>query len=187
MLFFSLAHAVHCTHTFIFVCVYIYVYVYVYVSVLLLFVQASGGSEGGSSSDRERLRRRFFSNSRRADIYSAYGAIYGFLEDPFVSSSAARIFQACRFLLNTMSSPSPSASSSSSSNDTGGSERQGVTPFGVSRAHIYFALAKNAKELGAFKLARTAHSWLRMLKVRAVLVCLVCLVCLFVCLVWLVC
>jgi len=83
----------------------------------------------------------------RAMIYFAYERIYRYVEDPFTSLTGDTIFNTARFLLSTLSN-SPD------------------TPFNVSRVYILFAMAKQAKALQAFKLARFAYDKLQLLRTR---------------------
>jgi intraflagellar transport protein 122 len=78
----------------------------------------------------------FASLSSRAELYSAYARVHRFSEDPFTTELGETIFHACRYLL----------------------ARTGhEAPFGLSRVAVLAALAKQAKALKAYKLARHAH------------------------------
>jgi len=81
----------------------------------------------------------------RAMIYFAYERIYRFVEDPFTSLTGDQIFNTARYLLSSLPQE---------------------TPFNVSRVYILFAMAKQAKALGAFKLARFAYDKLQLLRTK---------------------
>ncbi|GMI36406.1 hypothetical protein TrRE_jg11942 [Triparma retinervis] len=81
----------------------------------------------------------------KADWYYAYSSIHTFCNDPFTSLQPEMLFQVSRFLINSM----------------GNSD----APYGISRVNILYTLAKQAKVLGAFKLARFTYDRLQQLKV----------------------
>jgi intraflagellar transport protein 122 len=73
-----------------------------------------------------------------SEIYYAYNNIYKHLEEPFHSvipgtNHNELIFNACRFLLNSMGFASP---------------------LGVSKLNVYYALSKTAKNIEAYKTSR---------------------------------
>jgi len=81
----------------------------------------------------------------KADWYYAYSSIHNFCNDPFTSLQPEMLFQVSRFLINSMG--------------------QIDAPYGISRVNTLYTLAKQAKVLGAFKLARFAYDRLQQLKV----------------------
>eukprot|EP00947_MAST-08B_sp_MAST-8B-sp1_P003615 g3615.t1 len=99
--------------------------------------------EGGHLSPAEHLRLHRKYNTL-ADVYYAYDMIHQANVEPFTSLQPDVLFNVARFLLNTI-----------------GLE----TPFKVSRVQIMFSLAKQAKTLEAFKLARIAYDKLQQLTV----------------------
>lgn len=77
-------------------------------------------------------------------MYFAYQSILLYIEEPFTSHLPESLFNIARFLLQSMQS--------------------GVPP-GISKVSTLFALAKQSRNLGAYKLARTAYEKLQTLKV----------------------
>ena len=82
---------------------------------------------------------------KKADWYYAYSSIHNFCNDPFTSLQPEMLFQVSRYLINSMG--------------------QIDAPSGISRVNTLYTLAKQAKVLGAFKLARFAYDRLQQLKV----------------------
>ncbi|CAM9423686.1 unnamed protein product [Chrysoparadoxa australica] len=78
---------------------------------------------------------------RLADIYYAFHFVHGFNTDPFTGMQPEMLLQVSRFLLNTLGN--------------------GEAPLAVSRSHTLFTLAKQAKVLGGYKLARFAYDRLQ--------------------------
>lgn len=99
-------------------------------------------------SDEERvLLKKFREHKASADMFYAYSFVHDYTEQPFTSMLTESLFQAARFLLNMM----------------GNQETE--TPFGISRVYTLFTLAKQAKSLSAYKLARYSYGRLQQLKV----------------------
>lgn len=90
---------------------------------------------------------RHLEYTRRAEIYYAYQQIEN-LYQPFTSSHAEANFQVALFLINTLAGGAPE-----------------VVPYGCSVLRILYTLARNAKTLGAYKLARYAYDRLLLLVV----------------------
>ncbi|CAM9596903.1 unnamed protein product [Phaeothamnion confervicola] len=84
--------------------------------------------------------------SAAADIYYAYALVHAFTTNPFTSAQPETVFHASRFLLNAL-----------------GAFSEGLA--GVSRVHTLYALGKQAKAIGAFKLARFAFDRLQLQRV----------------------
>jgi intraflagellar transport protein 122 len=101
-----------------------------------------------TSADRVHLRR-FAELERKAELYYAYNIIYRYTVEPFVTSTPETIFNTAQFILNAISTP-------------GANEE---APHGISRVYTLIALAKQAKTLGAFKLARKVYERLATLRV----------------------
>ncbi|CAM9548057.1 unnamed protein product, partial [Choristocarpus tenellus] len=80
-------------------------------------------------------------HSRLADLYHAFHLVHSFTVDPFTSLQPDVLLQVSRFLINSLG--------------------EGESPQGISRAHTLYTLAKQAKILGAFKLARFAYDRLQ--------------------------
>lgn len=81
---------------------------------------------------------------RKAELYYAYHSIYRYTDDPFTSLLPDALFQTAQYLLNNTQSEE--------------------APHGISKVYTLFALAKQGKVLGAFKLARQAYTKLLTLK-----------------------
>lgn len=86
---------------------------------------------------------------RMADIYYAYEKIYRFIEEPFTSCFPDTLFNMARFLFHEMMRPGVGDS----------------LPQGVSRVIILYALAKQCRNLGAYKLARVVYEKLQTLHI----------------------
>ena len=82
----------------------------------------------------------------RASIYHAYNFIWQYTEEPFTTLDANTVFNASRYLLNVL----------------GPLEGD---PAGLSRVHIFYALAQTSEQLEAFKLARWAYDRLQSYKI----------------------
>jgi len=93
----------------------------------------------------EKHLKQYEEYMKRADWYYAYSSIHNFCNDPFTSLQPEMLFQVSRFLINSMG--------------------QIDAPPGISRVNTLYTLAKQAKVLGAFKLARFAYDRLQQLKV----------------------
>eukprot|EP00898_Chlorokybus_atmophyticus_P005973 jgi/Chlat1/6377/Chrsp44S05756 len=108
----------------------------------LSMIQAEGPASL-SELDQQALDS-FLKNYINAEIYFAYHSIYRCTDEPFRTVMPEMLFQMALFVLNRMT------------NDV---------PTGVSRAYVYYALAKHGEALGAYKLARHAYDKLQALKV----------------------
>lgn len=80
-------------------------------------------------------------------MYYAYHAIQRYIQEPFTSHLPESLFNIARFLMH-------------------GAQKE--LPRGVSKVDILFALAKQSRNLEAFKLARLAYEKLQTLKVGGV-------------------
>eukprot|EP00903_Cladosiphon_okamuranus_P013353 g12445.t1 len=80
-------------------------------------------------------------HSHLADLYHAFHHVHTFTTDPFTDLQPEVLLQVSRFLVNSLGEAEP--------------------PRGISRAHTLYTLAKQAKVLGAFKLARFAYDRLQ--------------------------
>ncbi|CAM9651174.1 unnamed protein product [Heterosigma akashiwo] len=83
--------------------------------------------------------------NKLANLYFAYQHIYSFTTDPFTNLQPEMLFQVSRYVLNLM-----------------GAED---APYGISRVNTLYTLAKQAKNLGAYKLARFAYDRLNLMRV----------------------
>jgi intraflagellar transport protein 122 len=97
-----------------------------------------------TAEDREKILK-YHAASQKADLYFAYHTIFRYTDDPFVTAQPETIFNAAQFILNGLGS--------------------GPSPHGLSRVFTLVALAKQAKALGAFKLARKVYERLAGLQV----------------------
>jgi intraflagellar transport protein 122 len=93
----------------------------------------------------ERWLLKYNEYMNKADWYYAYAPIYQFCNDPFTPLRPEMLFQVSRFLINSMGMVD--------------------APFGISKVNTLYTLAKQAKVLGAFKLARSTYDRLQQLKV----------------------
>lgn len=101
-----------------------------------------------------------------ADIYYAYNAIHRYLVDPFTGLTNETLFFNARFLNYALGKVRRSSLSDAVTPTTSlfrglchAPDRQEV-PHEVSRAWVLFALAKQSRNLGAFKVCRTMHNLL---------------------------
>eukprot|EP00002_Diphylleia_rotans_P020026 TRINITY_DN3881_c0_g1_i4.p1 TRINITY_DN3881_c0_g1~~TRINITY_DN3881_c0_g1_i4.p1 ORF type:complete len:1192 (+),score=257.48 TRINITY_DN3881_c0_g1_i4:236-3811(+) len=95
------------------------------------------------TKDDEKHVKRFRELQSKADIYYAYHHIHRFVGDPFTTTAPMSLFNMARFLLTKVAKN---------------------CPIGVSKANILYTLAKMSKQLGAFKLARTAYDRLQTMR-----------------------
>ncbi|KAL4226474.1 hypothetical protein ACF0H5_014457 [Mactra antiquata] len=83
---------------------------------------------------------KFYDYQRKADMYYAYHSIQRYTDEPFTSHLPEALFNISRYLLHKMNED---------------------IPHGISKAGTLYALAKQSKNLGAFKLARYAYEKLQ--------------------------
>ncbi|CAM1154605.1 IFT122 (predicted) [Pycnogonum litorale] len=81
---------------------------------------------------------------KKADLYYAYHGIHRYVAEPFTASLPEALFNASRFLYH---------------------ELLRDVPLGVSKVYVLFAMAKQSKNVKAYKLARHAYEKLQMLRV----------------------
>jgi intraflagellar transport protein 122 len=101
--------------------------------------------DGKGDASRKLSLAKYRDYAQRADMYYAYHFIHSFTTDPFTSMQPGMLFQVARFLLNSVG--------------------KGEAPYGISRVHTLYTLTKQAKELGAHKLARYAYEQLQLQRV----------------------
>ena len=106
-------------------------------------LRAAADPERGAVTDRAAMLK-FQEHLHCADLYFAYQHVQSFFL-PFTNLQPEMLFQVARFLTNSL----------------GAKE----APHGISRVKILYTLAKQAKALGAFKLARSAYEKLQQLRV----------------------
>ncbi|KAK7605351.1 hypothetical protein V9T40_007209 [Parthenolecanium corni] len=95
---------------------------------------------------REELIHKFYHHDKLANIYFTYHVIHKYLEEPFTSYQPEALFNIARYLLN---------------------ETKNMRPKGVAQFAILYSLAKQAKGLGGFKIARQALESLQNLRIPA--------------------
>ena len=116
-----------------------------YFYLLGVEVLKSVRSNPNESKKNEKWLKHYHEYTNKADWYYAYSPIHQFCNDPFTSLQPEMLFQVSRFLINSMG--------------------QIDAPFGISKVNTLYTLAKQAKVLGAFKLARFTYDRLQQLKV----------------------
>ncbi|CAH3150863.1 unnamed protein product [Porites lobata] len=103
----------------------------------------SGADNPQGEADYEMLDK-FHEYQEKAEIYHLYHSIQRYTDEPFTSHMPETLFNIARYLLHMLVKDIPS---------------------GVSRVSTLFALAKQSKNLGAYKMARTAYDKLQSLKI----------------------
>ncbi|CAM9714504.1 unnamed protein product [Scytosiphon promiscuus] len=105
--------------------------------------EAYAAADDPKNSDKQRREawRLAAEHSRLADLYHAFHHVHTFTTDPFTDLQPEVLLQVSRFLVNSLGEAEP--------------------PRGISRAHTLYTLAKQAKVMGAFKLARFAYDRLQ--------------------------
>ena len=88
---------------------------------------------GESGQDPEHMLAKFHEFQRKASIYYAYHTIQRYTDEPFTSYMPEALFNISRYLMH---------------------ELQQAHPKGVSKFSVLYALAKQARNLGGYKLAR---------------------------------
>ncbi|KAG1660681.1 Intraflagellar transport protein 122 [Nymphon striatum] len=81
---------------------------------------------------------------KKAELYYAYHSIHRYVAEPFTALLADTLFNTARFLQH---------------------ELINFTPIGISKVYVLFALAKQSKNVKAYKLARYAYDKLQILRV----------------------
>lgn len=133
----------------------------------------------------------FWELRRRADVYYAYSYIHAYIQEPFTTLLPENVFNCALYLWNILASSSLSAQSTIRMLFQGGANAPAAlrdpnqappaggqgggqgnrspllreVPLGISRVYILYALAKQAHNLGAYKLARMAYDKLQVLRV----------------------
>ncbi|XP_061187800.1 intraflagellar transport protein 122 homolog isoform X3 [Saccostrea echinata] len=96
------------------------------------------------SEKREEMFAKFQDFQRKADMYYAYHSIQRYTDEPFTSHLPEALFNISRYLLHMI---------------------QSGIPHGISKVGTLYALAKQSKNLGAYKLARYAYEKLQTLRI----------------------
>lgn len=97
-----------------------------------------------TESQREFMINKFWEHQHKAEIYYVYHNIFRYIEEPFTSFFPEALFNMARYLLHQMIN---------------------VELPGVSKVAILYALAKQSRNLKAYKLARHAYDKLQALRV----------------------
>jgi intraflagellar transport protein 122 len=111
----------------------------------LAALESAAAGDDTAEPDAE-LLARYKEYQRRADLYFAYHAIQRYIDEPFTSHLPESLFNIARYILQEVGSD---------------------VPHGISRVSCLFALAKQSRNLGAFKVARTAYEKLQAFKLPA--------------------
>ncbi|XP_074646999.1 intraflagellar transport protein 122 homolog [Tubulanus polymorphus] len=106
-------------------------------------------AEEEDNAKRDEMLAKFHDFQRRADMYYVYHSIQRYTDEPFTSHLPEALFNMSRYLLHCMIQ------------DT----QRGVHTHGLSKVATLYALAKQSKNLGAYKLARYAFEKLQALRV----------------------
>ncbi|XP_010017856.1 PREDICTED: intraflagellar transport protein 122 homolog, partial [Nestor notabilis] len=99
-----------------------------------------------NEQQKTEMLQKFHHFQHLAEVYHAYHAIHRYTEEPFSSHLPETLFNISRFLLHSLTKE---------------------TPLGISKVNTLFALAKQSKALGAYKLARHAYDKLQGLQIPA--------------------
>ncbi|XP_062855232.1 intraflagellar transport protein 122 homolog isoform X3 [Trichomycterus rosablanca] len=93
---------------------------------------------------REEMLKKFHSFQHLAELYHVYHSIHRYIVEPFSSSMPETLFNLSRFLFHNLTKD---------------------VPLGISKVYTLYALAKQSKALGAYKVARHAFEKLQGLKI----------------------
>uniref|UniRef100_A0A8B9G727 Intraflagellar transport protein 122 homolog n=1 Tax=Amazona collaria TaxID=241587 RepID=A0A8B9G727_9PSIT len=99
-----------------------------------------------NEQQKTEMLQKFHHFQHLAEVYHAYHTIHRYTEEPFSFHSPETLFNISRFLLHSLTKE---------------------TPLGISKVNTLFALAKQSKALGAYKLARHAYDKLQGLQIPA--------------------
>ncbi|XP_067933831.1 intraflagellar transport protein 122 homolog isoform X2 [Watersipora subatra] len=116
---------------------------YYYWKLSIQCLELAGEKDGQEKSDE--LLKKFHEFQSKAELYYTYHSIQRYTDEPFTSLLPETLFNMGRYLLLNL----------------GKSE----APAGISRVHILYALAKQGKNLGAFKFVRAAYDQLQALRI----------------------
>ncbi|KAM6256661.1 intraflagellar transport protein 122 homolog [Porphyrio hochstetteri] len=99
-----------------------------------------------SEQQKTEMLGKFHHFQHLAEVYHVYHSIQRYTEEPFSFHLPETLFNISRFLLHSLTKE---------------------TPLGISKVNTLFALAKQSKALGAYKLARHAYDKLQGLQIPA--------------------
>ncbi|XP_054243511.1 intraflagellar transport protein 122 homolog isoform X2 [Indicator indicator] len=99
-----------------------------------------------NEEQKAEMLQKFHHFQHLAEVYHVYHSIQRYTEEPFSFHLPENLFNISRFLLHSLTKE---------------------TPLGISKVNTLFALAKQSRALGAYKLARHAYEKLQGLQVPA--------------------
>nr|XP_055048368.1 intraflagellar transport protein 122 homolog isoform X1 [Misgurnus anguillicaudatus] len=99
-----------------------------------------------SKEIKEEMLKKFHSFQHLAELYHVYHSIHRYMSEPFSSHMPEILFNISRFLFHNLTKD---------------------VPVGISKVDTLYALAKQSKVLGAYKVARHAFEKLQGLKIAA--------------------
>uniref|UniRef100_A0A452ICL5 Intraflagellar transport protein 122 homolog n=1 Tax=Gopherus agassizii TaxID=38772 RepID=A0A452ICL5_9SAUR len=99
-----------------------------------------------NEQQKTEMLQKFHHFQHLAELYHVYHSIHRYTEEPFSFHLPETLFNISRFLLHSLTKE---------------------TPLGISKVNTLFALAKQSKALGAYKLARHAYEKLQGLQIPA--------------------
>ncbi|KAF1390307.1 hypothetical protein PFLUV_G00056710 [Perca fluviatilis] len=97
-----------------------------------------------SEDQRDEMLKKFERFQHLAELYHVYRSIQRYTDEPFSSHMPETLFNICRFLLNNLTKDIPP---------------------GISKVNTLYALAKQSRRLGAYKLARYSYEKLQELHI----------------------
>ncbi|XP_022044827.1 intraflagellar transport protein 122 homolog [Acanthochromis polyacanthus] len=97
-----------------------------------------------SEEQRDEMLKKFERFQHLAELYHVYRSIQRYTDEPFSSHMPETLFNICRFLLNNLTKNIPA---------------------GISKVNTLYALAKQSRKLGAYKLARYSYEKLQELHI----------------------
>ncbi|XP_039530512.1 intraflagellar transport protein 122 homolog isoform X2 [Pimephales promelas] len=96
------------------------------------------------SEKKEEMLKKFHSFQHLAELYHVYHSVHRYMSEPFSSNMPEILFNISRFLFHNLTRD---------------------VPMGISKVDTLYALAKQSKVLGAYKVARHAFEKLQGLKI----------------------
>ncbi|XP_077073746.1 intraflagellar transport protein 122 homolog isoform X2 [Siphateles boraxobius] len=97
-----------------------------------------------NSEKKEEMLKKFHSFQHLAELYHVYHSVHRYMSEPFSSNMPEILFNISRFLFHNLTRD---------------------VPMGISKVDTLYALAKQSKVLGAYKVARHAFEKLQGLKI----------------------
>ncbi|XP_016309538.1 intraflagellar transport protein 122 homolog isoform X2 [Sinocyclocheilus anshuiensis] len=97
-----------------------------------------------NSEKKEEMLKKFHSFQHLAELYHVYHSVHRYMSEPFSSNMPEILFNISRFLFHNLTR---------------------YIPMGISKVDTLYALAKQSKLLGAYKVARHAFEKLQGLKI----------------------